>query len=72
MEMFLISAQSSLEYLKALPCLFLMYISDMPDNAKRNIRLLADDTIVEEKVFVSYSWLPYGIHPLCPNIGTDI
>jgi hypothetical protein len=28
------------------PCLFLIYINDMPDTLKRNIRLCADDTIV--------------------------
>ena len=27
------------------PCLFLMYINDMPDSIKNNIRLFADDTI---------------------------
>ena len=28
------------------PCLFLMYINDMPDSIKSNIRLFADDTIM--------------------------
>ena len=28
------------------PCLFLMYINDMPENKQSNIRLFADDTIM--------------------------
>ena len=28
------------------PCLFLLFINDMPDMIKRNIRLFADDTIM--------------------------
>ena len=28
------------------PCLFLMYINDMPENIQSNIRLFADDTIM--------------------------
>ena len=28
------------------PCLFLMYINDMPDMIESNIRLFADDTII--------------------------
>ena len=28
------------------PCLFLMYINNMPDSSKSNIRLFADDTIM--------------------------
>ena len=45
------------------PCLFLMYISDMPDSIKSNIRLFADDTIM---------YLTITNHSDCQALQSDL
>ena len=45
------------------PCLFLMYINDMPDSIKSNIRLFADDTIM---------YLTITNHSDCQAIQSDL
>ena len=45
------------------PCLFLMYINDMPDSIKSNIRLFADDTIM---------YLTITNHSDCQALQSDL
>ena len=45
------------------PCLFLMYINDMPDTIKSNIRLFADDTIM---------YLTISNQEDCNSLQTDL
>lgn len=45
------------------PCLFLMYINDMPDSIKSNIRLFADDTIM---------YLTISNHTDCLTLQSDL
>ena len=45
------------------PCLFVMYINDMPDSIKSNIRLFADDTIM---------YLAISTHDDCHALQSDL
>ena len=45
------------------PCIFLMYINDMPDSIKSNIRLFADDTIM---------YLTITNHSDCQALQSDL
>ena len=45
------------------PCLFIMYINDMPDSIKSNIRLFADDTIM---------YLTIANHSDCQALQSDL
>ena len=45
------------------PCLFLMYINDMPDSIKSNIRLFVDDTIM---------YLTITNHSDCQALQSDL
>ena len=62
----LLPAQFCLGCLRVLvlgPRLFLMYINDMPDSIKSNIRLLADDTIM---------YLTITNHSDCQALQSDL